>query len=267
MDSIERIMVEEVNLFKVIKVGEHGEVPGPEVYWMRDFDKWYRLSFYSFLLQTVDGYVLVNTGLPDDVSLRNEFLRKWAGSDRCKFTFTEDQKIENALKRINLSVDDISHVIITPVQDYSIGRLPLFKKAYIYFSRKGWFEDVVNPRLSPFLNRDIYFPKPVREFLFEEAWNRIRLVENQEVLRGVTVKWTGCHHRSSMAVIFNYQGKKFCITDAAFLMGNIETTTPIGIAEDIYECLDAYEYLKSTCNVIIPAYDPENVNRLKEYLI
>ena len=36
------------------------------------------------------------------------------------------EKIENVL---GLSTDDISHVIITPIQDYTIGRINLFKKA------------------------------------------------------------------------------------------------------------------------------------------
>ena len=256
-----------ISLIKLIKVGDHGEVPGAEVYWMRDFDKWYRLSFYSALLKTEDGYVLVNTGLPDDLSLRNSFLKEWAGSDRCKFSFKEEEKIENALSKLNLTPDDISHVIITPVQDYTIGRLHLFKKAKIYFSRTGWYNDVVNPSPSPFLNRDVYLPKNIRQYLFEEAWNRIKLVENEEIIKDVEVKWTGCHHRSSMLVKFQYQNKRFCISDSAFLMGNYEKNIPIGIAEDIYECLDAYGYMRRECDVIIPAYDPENTVRFREYLL
>ncbi|BCU71549.1 Zn-dependent hydrolase [Stygiolobus caldivivus] len=255
-----------VRTFRIFKVGEHGEVPGPEVYWMRDFDKWYKLYFYSFLIESEDGNVLVNTGLPDDVTMRNDFLAKWAKSDRCKFTYSEDEKIENGLRRLNIDVNDISHIIITPVQDYAIGRLNLFKKARIYFSKTGWYHDVVNPEPSPFLNRDIYLPKYIRDFLFEEAWDRIRLVENQEVVKGINVRWTGCHHRSSMLVQFTFNGKRFCISDAVFLLGNYEELIPIGIAEDIYECITAYKYMRSECDVVIPAYDPENVVRYNQYL-
>lgn len=251
----------------MFQVGDHGEVPGAEVFWMRDFDKWYRLSFYSFLLDTDDGYVLVNTGLPDDLSLRNKFLQEWAKSDRCKFTALENQKIENVLKKINLSTDDISHVIITPIQDYTIGRLHLFKKATIYFSRTGWYHDVVTPSPSPFLNRDVYLPRQIRDYLFEEAWNRIKLVENQEIINGLEVKWSGCHHRSSMIVRVSYRDKRVCISDAVFLMKNYEENIPIGIAEDIYECLNAYEYMKRDCDIVIPAYDPENITRFKEYML
>jgi len=251
----------------IAKVGDHGEVPGPEVYWMRDFDKWYRLYFYIVLIDTSDGYVLVNTGLARDLSLRNRFLREWAGSDRCRFEVAESERIERVLGRAGLRPEDIAHVIITPVQDYTVGNLDLFKKAKIYFSRRGWFEDVVNPRPSPFLNRDIYFPRYVREYLFEEAWNRIALIEDQEVVEGIRVKWTGCHHRSSMAVIMETKEGVVSFTDAAFTRRNIEENIPIGIAEDIYECLEAYDYLKRISRAIIPAYDPENLERFRSNVL
>ncbi len=50
-----------------------------------------------------------------------------------------------------------------------------------------------------------------------------------------------------------------------FLMGNFEQNIPIGIAEDIYECLRTYDYMRRECNIVIPAYDPENLNRFKEF--
>lgn len=119
--------------FWIAKVGEHGEVPGPEVFWMRDFDKWVKLVFYSLVVNTDDGYLLVNTGLVKDLNLRNKFLREWAGSDRCKFSVSENERIENVLKRIRISPDDIAHIIITPVQDYTVGGLDLFKKSQNLF--------------------------------------------------------------------------------------------------------------------------------------
>ena len=50
-------------------------------------------------------------------------------------------------------------------------------------------------------------------------------------------------------------------------MGNYEKNIPIGIAEDIYECLNAYEYMRKECDIVIPAYDPENTVRFREYLL
>lgn len=257
-----------IRRFWLAKVGDHGEVPGAEVYWMRDFDKWVRLSFYSLIIDTDDGYVLVGTGLVRDLTLRNRFLREWAGSDRCRFTVQDSERIENVLRRLNLTPDDVAHVVITPVQDYTVGGLDLFKRAKIYFSRRGWFEDVVNPRPSPFLNRDVYLPRYVRDYLFEEAWGRIILLNDEDkVVDGVNVKWTGCHHRSSMAIIMHTREGVVSLTDAAFTMRNLQENIPIGIAEDIYECLNAYEYLKRVSKVVIPAYDPDNVVRFREWFI
>jgi hypothetical protein len=63
------------------KVRDHGEAPDPEIYWMRYFDKWVRLNSYSLIIDTNDSYVLVGTGLVKDLTLRNKFLREWAGND------------------------------------------------------------------------------------------------------------------------------------------------------------------------------------------
>jgi len=233
---------------------------------MRDFDKWTALSFYSFLVDTTDGFLLVNTGLPRDLSPRNKFLRDWAGTDRCKFSVSDEEKIENALARNDLTPDDIAHVIITPVQDYTIGALNQFKKSKIYFSRKGWYEDVVTPSANAFLSRDIYFPREIRKFIFEEAWNSVVLVEDQQIVDGVSVKWTGSHHRSSMSILLETKNGILSITDSAFTSRNLDENIPIGIAESVLECHEAYRFLKKVSYRIIPAYDPENVRRFKEYL-
>jgi len=251
----------------MFKVGDHGEVPGPEVYWMSHFDKWIKLSFYIFLIDTNDGYVLVNTGLPKDLKPSNLFLSQWAGSDRCRFTVKEEEKLEYLLKELGLKTDDIAHIIITPVQDYTTGSLDIFSNSKIYFSRTGWYEDVVNPEALPFVIRDLILPPHIREHVFEHIWNRIVLVENQKIVDGVSVKWTGGHHRSSMAVIMKDGDRTIGLTDTAFTRRNLEENIPIGIAENVYECLAAYDYLKRNCDAVIPAYDPENTIRFKQLLL
>ncbi len=252
--------------FKMLKVGDHGEVPGPEVYWMKDFGKWVKLCFYSFMVDTNDGYLLVNTGLPKDLTLRNKFLLDWAGTDRCRFSFTKDEMIDNALKRNGVSPADIAHVIITPIQDYTIGSLDHFKNAKIYFSRRGWHSEIANSSTKSFVNRDMYFPQYIRRFVFDEAWDRVVLVEDQEIVDGVSVRWTGGHHRSSMSVLLGTKEGSVAITDAAFTSRNLEENIPIGIAENIFECYDAYDLLKRSSKVVIPSYDPENIQRFKNYV-
>ncbi|WP_252901362.1 hypothetical protein [Vulcanisaeta sp. JCM 14467] len=70
-----------------------------------------------------------------------------------------------------------------------------------------------------------------------------------------------------MAIILETKDGIISYTDAAFTMRNITENVPIGIAEDIYECLNAYEYLRSISKYVIPAYDPENLNRYRQWII
>jgi hypothetical protein len=88
---------------RVIKTGE-SEVPAPEVYWMSSWDKWEKLSFHMLLAYNEDTNFLINTGLPDDLMLRNAEMRKFAG-ERCIFkqfdAISELEKIGNVYKEIN----------------------------------------------------------------------------------------------------------------------------------------------------------------------
>jgi len=251
-----------VKSIRMIRAGEHGEVPGPELFWMRDFEAWYPLHFYVVVIETEKGYVLINTGLVRDLERRNQFLKQWAGGGRCRFSSFGE--LPDLLRPLQIPPDRVTDVLTTPVQDYTLGGLPYLKRATIHFSRRGWYNDVVSPGVAPFLDREIYFPRYIREYLFEEAWDRISLVEDQEVLQGVSVKWTGCHHRSSMAVMVDSPIGRYCFTDAAFVWRNLQDNLPIGIAEDIYECLDSYKYLKEVCPKVVPAYDPDNPIRFPE---
>ena len=49
------------------------------------------------------------------------------------------------LERKVIKPEDITHVIITPIQLYTTANLHLFKNAKICFSRKGWIEDIIAP--------------------------------------------------------------------------------------------------------------------------
>jgi hypothetical protein len=55
--------------------------------------------------------------------------------------------------------------------------------------------------------------------------------------------------------------------DCAFTERNLKENIPIGIAENIYEYLDAYNTLKILSKKIIPAYDPSNAQNFKEFFV
>lgn len=51
------------------------------------------------------------------------------------------------------------------------------------------------------------------------------------------------------------------ISDAYFLLGNVTEDHPIGISENIYESLAAYERVRRTADLVVPLYDPGNFTR------
>ena len=51
---------------------EQVDVPGPELFWMSDRDKWYTLFFNVVLIQEDDVTALINTGAPEDLTTNNE---------------------------------------------------------------------------------------------------------------------------------------------------------------------------------------------------
>ena len=59
---------------RLLHVGD-GDVPGPEVFWMSDWDQWYTLAFQAVLIQGPGVNVLVNTGPARDLEPMNA---QWA---------------------------------------------------------------------------------------------------------------------------------------------------------------------------------------------
>ena len=51
------------------------------------------------------------------------------------------------------------------------------------------------------------------------------------------------------------------LSDAYFYLENVERPHPIGINESMYEALDAYARVARTADVVVPLYDPKNLDR------
>ena len=51
------------------------------------------------------------------------------------------------------------------------------------------------------------------------------------------------------------------ISDAYFYLENVERPHPIGINESMYEALDCYARVRRDADVVLPLYDPKNLER------
>jgi glyoxylase-like metal-dependent hydrolase (beta-lactamase superfamily II) len=224
---------------------------------MSDFDREYEIALNVIIATNESGdVVVVNTGPePDDLARLNDL---WAAgvSPRCQLSI--ETPFEEHLKSLGLGFSDVDVVLVTPLQAYTVGNLPLFQNARIGILRSGW-EFFFDTRYKPHPHDypPNVFPPRVLNYLIYEAHERLLLLDdNQEILPGVSVRFTGGHHRASMGVSFATGGGEVVASDSAFVRENLQPGRVLGIIENMYEVLDAYEWFRSVPH-FIPLYDPD----------
>jgi hypothetical protein len=246
---------------QVLKMGEC-QVPGPEVYWMSNWDSWETLHFWMVVIRGGNKNIIINTGPPKDLTALNAAW-KAAIDERSQMIRLEEHRPENALAKIGLKPGDIDYVLITPLQAYATGNIPLFTNARICLSKRGWIEDFHAPKYHMHIPRKLRIPDDVLHYLEIDAPDRLRLLEDEEeVLPGIHAFWTGVHHRSSMAYSINTRRGKIIASDAFFKYRNVENMVPLGIMESLEECMRAYERMSREADILLPLYDPLVPERL-----
>lgn len=246
---------------RILKAGE-ADVPGPEVYWMSEWNRWETLAFSMVLLRGGGHTVLINTGPPADLTELNEAWTVGYGDPRGAMRRAEDERPEAALRRAGVAPEDVDYVLITPLQSYATANIPLFRRATVCISRRGWIEDFHAPRFAPHQPREFRIPKDVLIHLVTDGWERVRLLEDEEeVLPGIRASWVGTHHRSSMAYFVETARGVLAISDCFFKFRNLEENIPLGVQESMEECLRAYERIRKWAELALPLYDPEVFTR------
>ena len=250
------ISTEDTFQLEIIKVGET-QVPAPEVYCMKGWGKWEILQFHMILAHNSKDNLLINTGMPLDLSYRNKAMIKFAGE---RALFKSYDSISQ-LEKHGFRPTDIRNVAVTPVQDYTCGRLDEFVNATIHINKKGWIEDIQDPIDKEIKDPFLYMPKNIRNFVTSKGNDKIRFFDGtspEVLLPGITAIPVGCHHRSSTAFAINTNDGIKVFSDVVFKYRNLESGIPIGIAENLHECLEAYKLL-SQLGKVMPAYDPDLV--------
>jgi glyoxylase-like metal-dependent hydrolase (beta-lactamase superfamily II) len=245
---------------QVLKMGQC-DVRGPEVYWMDRWDDWEQLAFFMVVVRGEGKVAVINTGPPADLSSLNA---RWTSAfgPRGALVRRDEERPERALATLGLSPADVDYVLITPLQAYAVGNIPLFKNAEICVSRRGWIEDFHAPSYEMHVPRKLRIPDDVLTYLTLQAPEKLRLLEDEdEILEGLEAAWVGAHHRSSMAYFIETARGRVAATDCCFKYGNIEKMHPLGIMESLPECLEAYERLRREADIVIPLYDPEVMTR------
>ena len=247
----------------VLKMGQC-DVRGPEVYWMDAWEDWVTLYFFMVLIRGGGKTVIVNTGPPRDLEPLNQ---RWRGTfgERGALVRQESESPEKQLGRHGIKLGDVTHALITPLQAYAVGGIPLFRNAQICVSRRGWIEDFHAPAYEMHVPRKFRIPDDVLAYMDIEAPEKVRLIEDEEeILPGLRGYWVGTHHRSSMAYSIGTAKGRVVVTDACFTYGNVEQNRPLGVMESLPECMAAYKRIRADAGIVIPLYDPLVLKRFPD---
>lgn len=239
-----------------------GEVPGPEVFWMNDWEEWYPLAFQVVLIRGNGVVALVNTGPALDLTPMNDGWASFLG-ERARLAREPGQFVIDQLARHGVLPGDVTHVILTPLQLYTVSNVLSFPNASIHLSKRGWihFNTMVD---HPHDDRDTSIPPAILKELVTTAWPRVVLLEDEdEIVPGLRTWWAGSHHRATVAVEVDTTEGTVVISDAFFYLENLERNRPIGICENIYEAETAYERARQAA-IALPLYDPKNFSRFPD---
>ena len=233
------------------------EVPGPEVFWMKDFDRWYPITCHVALLRSATHTVLVNAGLPDPPYDFDEPAVRSLGE---RARFVPHPPLLEQLSELGVQPTDVTHVVVTPLQWYTTGQVPSLVNAQVCLANRGWVH-FHTTHDHPHDVRSSSLPTDVLTYLVVDNFDRVRLLaDEEELLPGLRTWWAGGHHRASLVVEADTARGTVAITDAAFHLANVEQNIPLGINESLAEIETAYRRLR-TADLLLPLYEPGLLDR------
>jgi len=245
------------------KVGQC-ELPGPIVFRSSPADDWYLLYFYMIVIRGLGKTLIVNPGLPEDLSDMNRVWTEIAG-ERCRVRRTEDERAEAVLESIGIAPGSVDFILLTPFKLYAVGNLDLFPTATVCLSQRGWTEQYLARRYPRTEPDPLAVPEPIFDRLQQGAPNPMRLLRDEdEILPGIRAFHVGVRDHSSMAYVVNTTRGAVVMSDCCFKYENIEQPQPTGIAESLEGCLNAYARMRAEGNVVVPLYDPALLERFPD---
>jgi len=233
---------------------------------MREWDRWFDLCFQVALIRGNGRVVLVNTGPAEDLGPMNS---QWTGflGGRAAMRRDEGEFVVDALAARGVPPHEVTDVVLTPLQLYTVSNVPRFERATFHLSKRGW-SHFHTTHSHPHDDRDTCLPPEVLAYLVGPAWPRVHLLEDEdEICDGIRTWWAGTHHRASVVVEVDTPAGVAAISDAYFYIDNVEQRHPIGINENMYEALACYDRVARTATFVLPIYDPKNLERFADGVI
>lgn len=235
------------------------QAPGPEMFYLRDWDRQYTLYTYVFVVRGGGHTMLVDTGC-GDVSVINRMLAAEFGG-KITFDLPQDETIGAILEKAKLKPADVDHVFLTHLHHDHASNVALFSRARVVVSRRGVTEFIRKDR--PWYYNEALFPSgPVQHIVGLPAERVFYVDEAADVLPGIHCFWVGGHTPCCMAVqVATSRGRVVITSDVAFFEENVTTEHPVGMFYNLWECKDAYRRIRVAADHVVTSHDPGVLER------
>lgn len=245
----------------LIEIFKNGQTtaPGPEMFYLSQWDKNYNLYTYFFQLKAAGKTILVDTGC-GDIDNINEMLAKEFGG-KISFELPEEERIEAYIKKKRINPDEVDYVILSHLHHDHSSNIDLFKNARVVLSKRGWLEYMKKER--PYYYNDILFPTKPIKYISALPADKIILVDDEmEILPGLKVFYAGGHTPGCLAVeAKTAAGNVVMSSDVAFLKDNLKSNHPIGLFYNLWECFEAYKKINKRADIILTSHDPDIMDK------
>lgn len=220
------------------------------------------LHFYVWVVTDGETVGLIDAGPPLDPADTAALGATNAGFGD-DVGFREVRTLPVILGELGIAPADVSFVAITQTVTYHSGGIDagLLPNATFYLARAGVLELLVDPPGHP--APEFYFTAgswaSLRTLAIE---GRLRLVaESAQIVPGVEFEVTGGHHPGSAAVLVQTAAGLVAVLETAFVQRNLDTGSPIGIAEDAAAARRAMQRMSERADVVVAIHDPANATR------
>ncbi|MGO4586835.1 hypothetical protein AB4Z38_23590 [Arthrobacter sp. 2RAF6] len=232
---------------------------GSQMFWNRRWAEMVRIGYNTTVIQEGDRCILVNVSPPLNGSIARDFP-DWLTmieAPQGRFRAPPHGDLFKALESLDLQPEDVTDIVVTPFQLYSTGTLLAFPNARFHLSKRGWAHLHVTKE-HPHDDRWRSFDRNTLGELVTGSWERVRLLEDEdEIIPGVRTWWSGGHHRESIVVEIDSRIGVIAVSDTFFCTENITEGRPIGLSENMYECVKAHNRIRDSADHWVSIHDPD----------
>ena len=247
--------------FRHVTLISNGEstVCGGSFFWGQRMDEMVRIGYNTTVIQDQNHCVLINVSPPLDDTIERDFpgWKTMLEAPNGRFKQPPHGNLFQSLSALEIKPEDVTDIVITPFQLYATGTLLAFPNARYHVSKRGWAHLHVT-KDHPHDERWRSFDRRTLGELVVGSWDRVNLLEDEdEIVPGVRAWWSGGHHRESIVVEIDSAIGIIAVSDTFFCEENVAKNIPIGLSENMYECLQAYERIRKTADHWVSIHDPK----------